>query len=216
MSNAELFRVVELPFCQALMFERWNPGPGRYFIGYRARHDFTAMMGNGVVDEFRTISGPILLAPTTIMGGIYDVGMRLGDARNVEAPIDQGWPPLTIGIDVSAPDRSDDWRTQMLQAIMQEKNTGAAPWKYEIVDSRSESFNIRTMRCTVGDRTAAVVIATDAPMLPEQLERLADTDNGPVTIAVSTANRLPPVAPGEAQQVNVVSEAQLNAILNAQ
>jgi len=215
MNSGDLFRVVELPFCQAVMLENWNAAPGRFFTAYRAHRDFTALLGHGVVDEFQTISGPILLAPAAIIGGIYDAGMRLADARDIEAPIDQGWPPLTIGVDVKAPDRPDNWRERMLGAIQSETSAGAAPWISELSDAIVDTHRIRTMRCSVGERVLASIIVTDAPMLPEQLERLADTNDSPVTVAVATGNRLSRVKAGELHEVDVVSVRQLDAIVRA-
>ena len=215
MNDAALFRVVELPFCQVVMLEDWNAPPGRFFTAYRARNDFTALLGHGVVDEFRTISGPVLLAPRTIIGGIYDAGMRLADARDVEAPIDQGWPPLTVGINVPAPGRPEDWRTRLLDAIQSATGSGSAPWRHALSDVMADAYRLRTLRCFVGERAAATVIVTDAPLLPEQLERLADTDESSITVAVATGNRLPRVTAGQLHDVDVVSGRQLDTIVRA-
>ena len=215
MNDAALLRVVELPFCQVVMLEDWNAPPGRFFAAYRTRNDFTALLGHGVVDEFRTISGPVLLAPGPIIGGIYDAGMRLADARDIEAPIDQGWPPLTIGIDVQAPDRPEDWRARLLDAIQSETGTGSAPWSHALRDVMADSYHLRTMRCAVGERAVATIIVTDAPMLPEQLERLADTDESPIAVAVATGNRLPRVAAGQLHEVDVLADRQLDTIVRA-
>lgn len=214
MAEAALFQVVETPYCQAIKFEQWDADPGRFFASYRTRHGFNAMLGNGVVDEFRTISGPILLAPTASLGGIYDVGLRLADARDVEAPIDQGWPPLTVGIDVTAPDRPDNWIAQILSAIQQQKNAGPAPWVNTIRAEQCGDYCLQALRCSVEEQLMATVIVTDAPMLPQQLERLADLDSAPVTIAVSTGNRLPRVSAGEYHKVDVVSESRLASLVD--
>jgi hypothetical protein len=215
MPDRSLFEIVELPFCQAVIFEHWNSPPGRFFVGYRSRHGFTALLGNGVVDEFRTISGPILFAPNALLGGIYDAGMQLADARDLASEIDQGWPPLTIGIDVNAPDRPDDWSQQFLAAVQARQSSGKAPWKNTLRKSAAGRFSMQSLRCRVAGNLRASIIVTDAPLLPQQLERLADVDTAPVTIAVSLGNRLPRVAADELQQVDVVSEQQLGTLLAA-
>lgn len=209
MTDASLIQVVDLPFCQALLLERWDARPGRFFVGYRTRHGFVALLGNGVVNEFRTISGPILLSPTTLLGGIYDAGMRLADARDVEAPIDQGWPPLTVGVDAVAPQRPDNWMSQFLDAMRTETGDGSPPWEYSLSNSRVEHDLLSGFRCHVNGHVAATIIVTDAPLLPQQLEQLAGNDDAPITIAVSTGNRLPRITADELHNVAAVSELRL-------
>jgi hypothetical protein len=205
--------MIDLPFCQVLMLEEWDAVPGRFFVACRTAGNFTKLLGQGVVDEFRTISGPILLSPADTIGGIYDAGMRLADARDLEAPIDQGWPPLTIGIDVAAPERPDDWLEHLLIALKTEQSTGAAPWSNEYSSASAGEYQIETVRCSITADIVACIVVTNAPMLPPQLERLAEVGDAPITVAVSVGNRLPRVSAGELQQVDVISEAQLDAVL---
>jgi len=215
MSKPTLFRMIDLSWCQALMLENWNAAPGRFFVGYRTSGNFSALLGQGVVDEFRTISGPLLLAPADSIGGVYDAGMRLADARDVEAPIDQGWPPLTIGIDTRSPARPDDWQEQLLDALKTEQSIGAPPWSNEFSSAGTDDYLVESSRCVNDGDIAANILVTDAPMLPIQLERLAEVGNAAVSVAVSVGNRLPRVSGGEMHQVDVVSEAQLDAIIRA-
>ena len=215
MDKRELFQIVESPHCQAMLFERWDASPGRFFVAYRTRHGFNALLGNGVVDEFRTISGPILLAPSSMLGGVYDAGLRLADARDLEAPIDQGWPPLTVGVGVAAPDRPDNWIAQFLNAIQKQESIGSAPWTNTLIAEPCDDYCLQILKCDVDEQHAVTVIATDAPMLPQQLERLADFDMAPITVAVSVGNRLPRVSASEFQQVDVISEQQLESLVAA-
>lgn len=204
-----------MPFCQALLFEHWNAAPGRFFAAFRTRGAFTAMLGHGVLEEFRTISGPILLAPSSALGAVYDAGLRLGEERNAEAPIDQGWPPLTLGIEVGAPARPADWIAQFLAALRQEKSIGKAPWQNTVRDARAGDFHLQHLRCNLKGTPAVTVFATDAPLLPQQLQRLADPGEAPVTVAVALGNRLPRVDANELQNIDVVSEQQLTVLLTA-
>ena len=215
MTDVALIRVVDLPFCQALMLERWDAPPGRFFVGYRTRHGFAALLGDGVVNEFRTISGPILLSPTTLLGGVYDAGMRLADARDIDAPIDQGWPPLTVGVDVVAPPRPDNWMSQFLDAMRTEAGEGPPPWEYSLTNTRAEHDSLSGFRCHANGRVAATIIVTDAPLLPQQQEQLADVDDAPITIAVSTGNRLPRITANELQTIAAVSERRLAVLSDA-
>ncbi|MDA0706109.1 MAG: hypothetical protein O2805_05695 [Proteobacteria bacterium] len=215
MAKQGLFKVVELPFCQALLFEHWDAAPGRFFAALRTRGAFTSLLGNGVLEEFRTISGPVLLVPSSAIGGVYDAGLRLADARSLDAEIDQGWTPLTIGIDVTAPARPDNWSAQFLDAIQQEKSSGAAPWQNTVRDASVADYRLQRLHCHVDGKQAATILATDAPLLPQQLQRLADLGEAPVTIAVALGNRLPRVEVSELQQIDAVSEQQLAPLLSA-
>jgi len=207
--------MINLPYCQALMLEQWDAAPGRFFVAYRASGSFGALLGQGVIDEFRTISGPILLSPSASIGGIYDAGMRLADARDLEAPIDQGWPPLTIGIDSAAPDRPDDWQDQFLRALQTEKSIGTPPWDTDFSNARADAYQLDSAVFADTKGAAVRAFVTDAPMLPIQLERLAEAGDAQLTVAVSVGNRLPRVTNNEFQQVGVISEAQLDAVLAA-
>jgi len=215
MSQPTLFRTVNLPYCQALMLEQWDAAPGRFFVAYRASGSFSSLLGHGVVDEFRTISGPILLSPSASIGGIYDAGMRLADARDPEAPIDQGWPPLTIGIDAAAPDRPEDWQDQFLNALKTEKSIGTPPWDNDFSSVQINEFQLDSAVCANEKGAAVRIFVTDAPTLPIQLERLAEVGDSQLTVAVSVGNRLPRVKNGDLQQVNVLSESQLDAVITA-
>lgn len=212
MASAELFDTVDLLYCQAVMLEEWNPARGRFFVAYRARHGFTSLIGNGVVDEFRTVSGPILLAPAEILGGVYDVGMLLAELRDVDAPIDTGWPPLTIGIDAPAPALEADWREELLKAMQDQRSRGSAPWSSNRLRGDVAGHALDILRSSLAGETVATVIVTDAALLPSQLQRLTDVDDAAISIAVSKGNRLPYVEEGEFHKVYAVSEARLKEL----
>jgi hypothetical protein len=217
MSDADLFRVVELPYAQAVMLEAWNAPPGRFFVGYRARHGFSALLGGAVVDEFKTISAPILLAPAVVLGGVYDAGMQIAELRDVEAPIDSGWPPLTIGIEVEAPDMAADWQIEFLGAMQDANSRGSAPWRNRrrqarIDNGSIDNVSIDILQCLTDEQPFVTIIVTSARLLPAQLERLADMDTAPLTVAVSSGNRLPYIETGERHTVTALSEAQLREL----
>lgn len=216
MAGDELFRLVSTNFCQAVMLEEWDAPPGRFFVDYRARHGLTSVLGNGVAEEFRTISGPILLAPAGIIGGVYDAGMRLADERDAEAPLDQGWPPLTIGVDVKAPVLETGWKFSLLEALM----GNATSVEFGLWDSRRRDLEVGgnrvgILQCAAAGVPAATVIVTDAALLPQQLGRLVDTDQAALTVAVATGNRLPRVDDGDLHHVEVAAEATVQAMAQA-
>jgi hypothetical protein len=209
MSSQDLMQLVELPYCQAVMIEAWDATHGRFFVAYRAQGHFNRLLGQGVVDEFHTISGPILISPSSIIGGVYDAGMRLADDRDPQAPIDQGWPPLTIGIDVTAPTLGDGWQSQFLAAIKAGSNVAAAPWDSRIKSIKAGTYTVSKLSCTADGIESLACYVTDAPLLPQQLLRVAETGDALFSVAVSTGNRLPRVARGATQKIDAASEKQL-------
>ena len=92
---------------------------------------------------------------------------------------------------------------------------GSPPWKYSLANSRAGNDSLSGFRCHADERLAATIIVTDAPLLPQQLERLADVDDAPVTLAISTGNRLPRTAANELQTTNAVSERRLAVLADA-
>jgi hypothetical protein len=209
MSRQALFQLVELPYCQAVMIEQWDAAPGRFFVAYRSHGNFCRLLGQGVVDEFHTISAPILISPSSIMGGVYDAGMRLADDRDLEAPIDQGWPPMTVGIDTAVPAMDDNWQRQLLDAIKSGTNVATATWDSAIDTVKAGAYAVSKLSCTVNGVESVSCYVTDAPLLPQQLLRVAESGNALFSAAVSTGNRLPRVARGELHQIDVASEEQL-------
>lgn len=65
--------------------------------------DGAEMTGVQVMDEFETMSGPVLLSDTTSLGEIYDAALTMAFARSAELEIGSGWPPVAIGLDMGIP-----------------------------------------------------------------------------------------------------------------
>lgn len=72
---------------------------------YRAAYagDGAEMTGVQIMDEFETMSGPVLMAATTSLGEVYDAALTMAFARSAELEIGSGWPPVVIGIDMLIP-----------------------------------------------------------------------------------------------------------------
>ena len=162
-----MFKRVETPYCLTVMMEAWNAPPGRFFLAYRARHGYRALIGNGVVDEFRTTSAPLFVCPTALLGKIYDAGMALADRRDVEAPLDLGWPPLCMGLDAVHEDVPADWREAFLDTLTGDREGSSVTWPVKGASATVGDYEVEVLTCG-GDRAAdrVRIVGTTAPLLP--------------------------------------------------
>ena len=194
-----LFNLVSVPPFHAILVETWNAPAHRYFLAYRTRGDFRHVLGLPVVDEFATFSAPIFFGPVPLLGQLYNVGITLGHQRSPDMSIDSGWPPICVGIQT---DRvaDADWEGKLLEAI---KAVKPAP-----SNSKKSEYEIQTHR--VGE---AEIFATDAPLLPGQLQRLCEVSNSPLSIAFATANRITG-QDGKLHSILVASEATLQQVIH--
>ena len=211
-----MFKRVETPYCLAVMMEAWNAPPGRFFVAYRARHGYRALIGNGVVDEFRTTSAPLFVCPTALLGKIYDAGMALADRRDVEAPLDLGWPPLCMGLDGIDAELPPEWRDEFLDTLTGQVKGSAPAWPVRAASAAAGDYEVEILSCGGAGPTDRVrIIGTTAPMLPGQLERLADTDDSALTVAIATGNRIVRAKNAEPQALKAVSESTLAGLVAA-
>jgi hypothetical protein len=194
-----LFNVVSVPPFHAILVETWTASAHRYFLAYQARGDFRHVLGLPVVDEFGTFSTPIFFGPVPLLGQLYNVGITLGHQRSPDMSIDLGWPPVCIGIQS---DRSPDagWENKLLDAIK--------VLKPEMPASKKIQYDIQRHRIGGVD-----VLATDAPLLPRQLQRLCELSTSPLSIAFSTGNRVKGQN-GKLLSVQVASEATLQHVMH--
>jgi hypothetical protein len=199
-----MFNLIETPFCKVLLIEPWNAPGGRYFISYRALDNFRSVLGLPVIDEFATFSSPIFFCPTPILGKIYNAGISLGHKRDPEMGIDLGWPPLVIGYGATAPELKDQWEQEMLEEII--KAEGQMSGGAEVT---VDEYVVRKLQ--IGE---CEVFATNAPLLPKQLQRIAQLGNAPFSVAFSTGNRLTSQKNAQPLTVQAASEAVLTKILN--
>ena len=213
--QSEMFTLLETPYCKVLMIEPWNAPRGRYFISYRALNDFRSALGLPVIDEFATFSSPIFFCPTPILGKIYNAGISLGHKRDPEMGIDLGWPPLVIGYQAPAPELKENWEQDLLKEIMkaegqrsggaQEQESGGAGEKITI-----DEYEVRKLK--IGE---CEIFATNAPLLPKQLQRIAQLSTAPFSLAFSTGNRLTAQKNAQPLAVQAASEAALMKIVHA-
>lgn len=202
-----MFTLLETPYCKVLMIEPWNSPRGRYFIAYRALNNFHAVLGLPVIDEFATFSSPIFFCPTSILGKIYNAGISLGHKRDPEMGIDLGWPPTVVGYDAPAPELKESWEKELLEAIMKEGEKGGTG-EGEIITV--DDYEVRKL--SIGE---CEVFASNAPLLPKQLQRIAQLSNAPFSIAFSTGNRLITQKNAQPLVVTAASERALNKIIEA-
>jgi hypothetical protein len=191
-----LFNVISVPPFSAILVEGWNAPAHRYFIAYRALGNFRHVFGLPVVDEFATFSTPIFFGPAPLLGELYNVGITLGHQRNPEMPIDQGWPPICVGIEIDQKP-SFGWQDELLNAIKK-------------VQPQHPASEPMIQRHRIG---SADILATNTPLLPRQLERLCQISTSPLCIAFSTGNRISGQK-GKLLTIQAASEATLNTLFH--
>ncbi len=197
-----------LPYCTVLLPEPLAARRGRLFAAYRARGGYRWLLGQGVLDEFGTLSSPVWLAPWELLGKMYDFGLAFGLRRDPDMSIEGGWPPICIGLDLPAPPLPSGWENELSVAI--ERGVPAA------------GTGDRLGRLTVGahrlDRYrlgGVTILETDAPLLPHQLGRLCDASGGDLALAMATAQRITRSRGGEPAPLAVASEKTVAALTAA-
>jgi hypothetical protein len=208
-----LLEPLHLPYCEVLMTQPWNASAGRYYAAFRARHGFRWMLGHVVLEEFGTISSPLLFAPRAQLGSIYDAGISLAHRRGSELDIDLGWPPLCVGLDRPAVDLPAGWQQQLLDAIA----AGApAVAPLPVRTGTVDGMRLALVRFDGGALSGGVtVLATSAPLLPAQLARLCDLDDRGLTLAVATGNRVLRQSGAQPQDIAVLGEARFQRLAGA-
>ena len=203
-----MIRLVTLPFCSVVMLDVWNAAPSRYFAAYRCAGSYRWLLGHPVIDEFATISSPIFLAPRSLLGKIYNAGLSLGHRRDPEMGIDQGWPPLCVGLDAPAPELQSDWEARLLDAVAVEAPPGESPDEAaEVRRATSAGYQVEGLR--IGE---ASILVTSAPVLPKQLDYLCEAASSAVAVAVSVGNRLERVGEGGQRAVSALSQERLEGL----
>ena len=201
-----IFELLERPYCSMLRVEPWNASAGRWFAAYRPRHGYRWLLGNGVVDEFATVSSPIFIAPHALLGRIYNAGIGLAHKRDSDMALDLGWPPLCAGIDRAAEEIPSNVETDLL-ALMTE--SGATSATKPELSAMVGAYTVERWRFS----NVVTVIGTDTPLLPQQLGHLCDADDAPLTIALATGNRVVRQSDHQPQDLRVASEETLSATI---
>lgn len=183
----------------------------KLFIGRFSIDGGDAMSGLGVAEDFGTFSSPIVLAPTPVVGRVYEALIRHSLGRDPGLSTEAGWPPVVVGIDDTAVNDPALVRRAVTHAHADEAlaragravptgNAGvggglrAFGYKGGIgtASRRAGEYALGLLAAVNGGRelhwagrslpvgeemgkpqTFAAVVATDAPLIPRQLERLA-------------------------------------------
>ena len=183
----------------------------KLFIGRFSIDGGDAMSGLGVAEDFGTFSSPIVLAPTPVVGRVYESLIRHSLGRDTGLSTVAGWPPVVVGIDDTAVNDPALVRKVLTHAHADEAlasagsavptgNAGvggglqAFGYKGGIgtASRRTDEYALGVLTAINGGRelhwagrvlpagegaegpqTFAAVVATDAPLIPRQLERLA-------------------------------------------
>ncbi len=203
-----MLEAVSLPWCTVLLPEPIDSGRGRLFAAYRARRGYRWLLGQGVLDEFGTLSSPVWLAPSELIGRMYDFGIAFGFRRDPELPVDGGWPPVCIGLDLPAPPLPAGWESELTAAI---EGAGATAGP----GGRVERSTVGARRLDRFTLAGVTILETDAPLLPHQLGRLCDASSADLTLAIATGQRIVRSRDGAPARVRAVSESALEALTAA-
>ena len=183
----------------------------KLFIGRFSIDGGDAMSGLGVAEDFGTFSSPIVLAPTPVVGRVYESLIRHSLGRDTGLSTVAGWPPVVVGIDDTAVNDPALVRKVLTHAHADEAlasagsavptgnagvGGGLQAFGYKggvgTASRRAGEYALGVLAAVngghelhwagrvlpVGERaggpqTFAAVVATDAPLIPRQLERLA-------------------------------------------
>ena len=183
----------------------------KLFIGRFSIDGGDAMSGLGVAEDFGTFSSPIVLAPTPVVGRVYESLIRHSLGRDTGLSTVAGWPPVVVGIDDTAVNNPVLVRKVLTHAHTDEAlasadsavptgnagvGGGLQAFGYKggvgTASRRAGEYALGVLAAvnggrelywagrvltvgeqTEGPQTFAAVVATDAPLIPRQLERLA-------------------------------------------
>ncbi|MDC0740427.1 P1 family peptidase [Polyangium mundeleinium] len=71
----------------------------KFSLGAYAAGGGLSWTGVEVAEDFGTFASPIVLCNATSVGAAYDALITRGHKRDPELPVDDGWPPIVVGID---------------------------------------------------------------------------------------------------------------------
>ena len=183
----------------------------KLFIGRFSIDSGDAMSGLGVAEDFGTFSSPIVLAPSPVVGRVYEALIRHSLGRDTGLSTEAGWPPVVVGIDDTAVNdpalvRKVLTHTHADEALASAGSAvptgnagvggGLLAFGYKggvgTASRRAGEYALGVLAAvnggrelhwagrvlsvgeqTEGPQTFAAVVATDAPLIPRQLERLA-------------------------------------------
>ncbi len=75
-----------------------------YRVAYAG--DGAELTGVQVIDEFETMSGPVMISAVSSLGATYDAALTMAFERSADLDIGSGWPPVVIGLDAAIPVRA--------------------------------------------------------------------------------------------------------------
>ena len=183
----------------------------KLFIGRFSIDGGDAMSGLGVAEDFGTFSSPIVLAPSPVVGRVYEALIRHSLGRDTGLSTEAGWPPVVVGIDDTAVNdpalvREVLTHAHVAEALASAGNSvakgnagvggGLLAFGYKggigTASRRAGEYALGVLVAVNGGRelrladrvlpvgegaggpqTFVAVVATDAPLIPRQLERLA-------------------------------------------
>lgn len=201
-----------IPGCVAVVPMHVGAASGRFFGAWSSVGRGARLLGQGVLDEFGTFSSPVLLCHPTNLGRVYDAGLSLAHRRDPELPLDAGWPPLCVGTEALDRNLACGWQDRLIEALAAASLDASL---LEIEGLETSRQTIGAWRLAAFSAQDAAVVATDAPLLPRQLRRLAAAASRPLALAFATGNRLTRSPAGAPLAVRVASEATVDELARA-
>ena len=81
------------------IFPRGVRPPGLELYRAAFAGDGAELTGVQVIEEFETISAPLIFAPLSELGAVYDAALTWSFGRDKDLALGSGWPPIVIGFD---------------------------------------------------------------------------------------------------------------------
>ena len=179
---------------------------------FRSEGRIGEVSGLHVLRDFGTLSSPIVFCPLAWFGSVYDALIEDGFRRDHDLSIDAGWPPIVFGLPTTlGAEHADPPTPVMVQSALERAEArfatggvGAArPAPVTQAGSRhgigtsSEASPaghiVGALAACLGDLQIAI-LATDAPLSPLALGRLAEQalrgmqgEEGTAVLAFTTA-----------------------------
>jgi hypothetical protein len=142
--------------------------------------DGAELTGTQVLDEFGTMSGPILVVPEQILGSAYDAALTFAFDRDADLAIGSGWPPLVVGLDEDLGGAARGMDAADLAPLFREServSVAEGPVKLGYATKKVGGTTIEAhavvRRSSTLESICLVVLVTDASIGPRELRRLA-------------------------------------------
>jgi len=183
--------------------------------------DGAELTGVQVLDEFETMSGPVIVVPASIMGRAYDGALTLAFERDGDLAVGSGWPPIVVGLaagvsklSVEAPDLEPLFRLPALGVAWSPSSDPMVAFGY--ATRRLETTSIEAFVAVVGTNAHLAeqcvgVVVTDCRLGPRELRLLAASTHR--TLSGSGASRRLAIAISTAEPIEYKADPNVRRAL---